>query len=162
MPRYKVIHSGKTASSSEISTGTDTEKYFAPANYKASVTFATRAVQIQVVADATDVDTTSGIAYFKVPECMNGMNLVRAQGFVTTAGTTNATTIQIRNLTKYASNDALSTAISIASGGTTGTAGTVNTSYDDVSTDDNIKISVTAQSTTKPKGLYVVMEYRLP
>jgi hypothetical protein len=119
-----------------------------------------RSAQIQIVADASDVDTTSGVAYFKVPSVLNGTNLIRAQAFVTTAGTTNATTIQVRNLTKYSSNDSLSTAISIASGGTVGTAGTVNTSYDDVSTDDNIKIYVTAQSTTKPKGLYVVLEFQ--
>lgn len=123
---------------------------------------ATRAVHIQLVADATDVDTTSGVAYFNVPQAMNGMNLTRAIAYVTTAGTTNATTVQIRNMTKYASNDALSAAISIAGGGTVGTAGTVNASYDDVSTNDLIKIYVTGQSTTKPKGLRVVLEYQLP
>lgn len=122
----------------------------------------TKTVGLQIVADATDVDDTSGIGYFPVPESMNGMNLIRATAMVATAGTTNATTIQIRNMTKYSSNDALSTAISIASGGTIATAGTVNASYDDVATNDRIKIYVTAQSTTKPKGLYVVLEYRKP
>lgn len=121
----------------------------------------TKTVQIQIVMDTVDVDTTSGIGYFFVPANMNGMVLVRATAMVATAGTTNATTIQIRNLTKYASNDALSTAISIASAGTVATPGTVNTSYDDVSTNDKIKIYVTAQSTTKPKGLYVVTEWSI-
>lgn len=45
---------------------------------------------------------------------MNGMNLVRANAVVNTAGTTNATTIDIYNVTD--SHDMLSTAISIASG----------------------------------------------
>jgi hypothetical protein len=122
----------------------------------------TRAVELQIVADATDVDTTSGIGYFKVPLVLNGWNLTRAQAIVATAGTTNATTVQVRNLTKYASNDALSGAISIASGDTVGTVGTIDTSYDDVSTDNNLKIYVTAQSTTKPRGLYAILEFTQP
>lgn len=122
---------------------------------------ARRIVELQIVAIATDTDTTSGIGYFNIPYAFNGMNLVRAQAYVDTAGTTNATTIQVRNMTKYASNDALSSAISIASGGTVGTAGTVDTSYDDVATNDLLKIYVTGQSTTKPKGLRVCLEYSL-
>lgn len=118
-------------------------------------------VQIQVVDAESDVDTTS-IAYFFIPSTLAGMNLTRAQAFVLTAGATNPTTIQVRNLTKYPSNDSLSTAISIASAGTVGTPGTVNTTYDDVSTDDKIKIYVTANSTTKAKGLIVVLEFTLP
>jgi hypothetical protein len=118
---------------------------------------------VQIVADGTDDDTSSGVmTNLPIPLAMNGMNLIRATAHVSTAGTTNATTVQVRNMTKYASNDALSGAISIASGGTVATAGTVNTSYDDVATDDRIKIYVTGQSTTKPKGLYVVLEYALP
>lgn len=120
------------------------------------------AIQIQAVALATDVDTTSGVGYFNIPYKANGMNLIRAQAYVDTPGTTNATTVQVRNMTKYASNDALSGAISIASGDSVGTAGTVDTDYDDVATDDLIKVYVTGQSTTKPKGLRVLCEYRLP
>lgn len=118
-------------------------------------------IEMQLVGDSDEV-TTSIVKYFFIPSTLNGMNLVRAQAMVLTAGTTNATTIQVRNLTKYASNDALSTAISIASAGTVGTVGVVNTSYDDVSTNDKIKISVTGVSTTKPLGLWIVLEYQLP
>jgi hypothetical protein len=117
-----------------------------------------RTIELQIVADGTDVEVTT-VGYFYIPKSMDGMNLVRAQAFVDTAGTTNATTIQVRNLTRYAGNDALSTAISIASGATAGTEGTINASYDDVATDNKIKISVTGVSTTKPKGLYVVLEF---
>ena len=117
-----------------------------------------RTIHVQPITNDTEV-TTDLVQYFRVPSPFNGKILVRAQASVITAGTTNATTIQVRNMTKYASNDALSTAISIASGGTLGTVGTVNASYDDVSTDDLIRISVTGVSTTKPKGLLVVLEY---
>jgi len=122
----------------------------------------THMVERYIVAEATNVDTSSGIGYFYCTSFMNGMNLTRATAFVATAGVTNPTTIQVRNLTAYPSNDALSTAISIASGGTSATPGVVDTSYDNVATNDRIKIYVTAQSTTKPKGLWVVLEFELP
>ena len=117
-----------------------------------------RTIQVQPITNDTEV-TTDLVQYFRVPLSFDKKRLIRAQASVITAGTTNATTIQIRNMNKYASNDALSTAISIASGVKLGTAGTVNTSYNDVSTDDEIRISVTGVSTTKPKGLLVVLEY---
>lgn len=150
------------ATAAETTTGTDATRAVTPDGLAGSTIFGVKVVELQIVADATDVDTSSGVAYFRVPQAMNGMNLIRAQADVTTAGTTNATTIQVRNMTKYSSNDALSSAISVASGGTLATAGTVNTSYDDVATDDLIKVYVTAQSTTKPKGLRTWLEYQLP
>ena len=55
----------------------------------------------------------------------------------------------------------LSSAISIASGATSGT-GTVDTSHDDVATGDIIRIDVDTLSTTKPKGLIVTLAFRLP
>jgi hypothetical protein len=118
-------------------------------------------VQRQLADGDTDVDSTI-LSYFFIPSTLNGMNLVRAQAMVLTSGTTGATTIQIKNQTKYPSNDSLSTPISIASGSTVGTVGTINTSYDDVSTNDRIVIYVTGYSTVKALGLFVIMEYQLP
>ena len=121
-----------------------------------------RSAVVSVVPDAIAVDTTTGIKYLPIPSSCNGMNLITAAAFVITAGVTGATTIQVRNTTKYAGNDSLSSAISIASGATTSTGGTVSGSYDDVSINDLLKIYVTAQSITKPLGLYVVLEFQLP
>jgi hypothetical protein len=56
----------------------------------------------------------------------------------------------------------LSTAISIASGWTVGTVGTVDRSYDDVATNDVLRVDVTSVSTTAPKWLIVVLEFKLP
>jgi hypothetical protein len=56
----------------------------------------------------------------------------------------------------------LSGNISIASAGTVGTVGTINGTYDDVATNDVLRIDVDAVSTTAPKGLMVVLEFRLP
>lgn len=150
------------AIATEVTGGSDTTRTITPDALAGSTIFGAKIIEVQVVATATDVDTVSGIAYVNIPQALNGMELKRAQAYVDTAGTTNATTIQVRNMTKYSSNDALSGAISIASGGKVGTVGTVDTSYDDVATDDLIKIYVTGQSTTKPKGLRVCLEYQLP
>lgn len=113
---------------------------------------------IQVVDKDTDVDTTS-VFYFRAPTILDGMVLSRAQGFVNTAGTTGNTTIQIRNMTQYPSNDALSTPITISSGCVVGVPGVIDVDYDDVATDDQIRILVTSVSTTKPKGLQVNPEW---
>jgi hypothetical protein len=120
-----------------------------------------RTVQVQL-GDADVEVTTSLDGYFFIPTQMNGMVLVRAQAFTLVAGTTNPTTVQVRNMTKYSANDALSGAISIASGAVIGTPGTVNTTYDDVATDDQIKVYITAQSTLPALGLVVVLEYEQP
>jgi hypothetical protein len=148
------------ADSTEVTAGAASTA-ITPVALKASTLYGTKSVQVQVTATATDV-TTSDIAYFYAPASLNGMNLVRATAMVATAGTTNATTVQVRNLTAHSANDALSTAISIASAGVVATAGTVDATYDSCATDDRWRISVPSVSTTAPKGLWVVLEFRLP
>lgn len=108
----------------------------------------------------TNTATGDGALYIPVPSSMNGMDLVRAQAYVITAGTTNATTVMVHNLTQAA--DMLSGAISIASGGTVGTIGTIDTDNDDVATDDMLRIDVDTVSTTPAQGLIVALEFRLP
>jgi hypothetical protein len=67
--------------------------------------------------------------------------------------------MMIRNVTQAA--DMLSGVISIASGGTVATAGTIDTANDDVATNDVIAVDVDSVSTTKPKGLTIILEFRL-
>jgi hypothetical protein len=160
--KYSGLLPALAAAASDVTTGTSTSLAVTPDALAGSTIFGVKTIQIQVVAEATDVDTTSGIGQCFIPAAMNGMNLIRATAMVDTAGVTNATTIQVRNLTKHSANDALGTAISIASTGTVATPGVVDTSYDGISTNDKIKVYVTAQSTTKPKGLWVILEYQLP
>lgn len=147
------------ATAAETNTGTSTTKYVSPDGLAGSYA-GTKSVSIQVFDGGTDVATGDGKAYITIPEALNGMNLVRAQATVVTAGTTNATTVMIHNKTDAA--DMLSGAISIASAGTVGTVGTINTSTDDVATNDVLRIDVDSVSTTAPKGLMVVLEFRLP
>jgi hypothetical protein len=146
------------AIASEVNTGTSDTLSVTPDALAGSV-MGTKGFCVIAVAPTTDVSAADGKAYIMIPECMNGMNLVRANASVVTAGTTNATTIDIYNVTD--SKDMLSTAISIASGGTIGTAGTVNASYDDVATNDVLRIDVTSASTTNAKGLQIILEFRL-
>lgn len=120
----------------------------------------TKSVVIMAVEPTVDVTVGEGKAYLVVSPLFNGMNLVYANASVITPGVTDATTVDVYNVTK--SCDMLATHISIPSGATLGTAGTVNDSYDDVATGDCIRIDVTNASSTKAKGLIVMLEFRLP
>lgn len=148
------------ATATETSTGTDTGRAITPDGLAGSTIFGRKTVSVQVFDGTTAVTTGDGKAYITIPEALNGMNLVRAQATVVTAGTTNATTVMVHNKTD--TQDMLSGAISIASGGTVGTVGTVNGSFDDVATNDVIRIDVDSVSTTAPQGLMVVLEFQLP
>ncbi len=146
------------ASSAEINTGTDETKYVTPDALAGSNAF-TKPVQQYCVEWGTELAVKDGVGYIEIPPECNGMNLISARARVGTAGTTNASTFDIYNVTD--SHSMLSSAISIASGATSGT-GTVDTSYDDVATGDVIRFDVETLSTTKPKGLIISLAFRLP
>lgn len=147
------------ATAAETTTGTDTTRAVTPDGLSGSE-YGKRGLGFIVIDFTTDVTTGDGKSYsFPLPACYNGMNLVSARAGVITAGTTNATTIMVHNETD--NTDMLSAAISIASGDKAGT-GTVNASYDDVVTNDVIRIDVDSVSTTAPKGLTVALEFQLP
>jgi len=147
------------AIASEVNTGTSATLAVSP-DALAGSNLGTQGFSVIAVDAATALTVVDGKAYIPVPACMNGMNLIRAQAIVNTAGTTNATTIDIYNVTDGV--DMLSGAISIASGETVGTVGTVNGATDDIATNDVLRIDVTTMSTTAPKGLMVVLEFQLP
>jgi hypothetical protein len=147
------------ALTAEINTGTDTARVLGVDEFAAS-NFATAVIELECFSPTTDVAIGNGAAYATIPACMTGMNLVRAQATVITAGTTNATTVMVHNLTDGV--DMLSGAISIASAGVAGTVGTIDAAADDVATNDRIRIDVDSVSTTAPKGLTVILEFRLP
>ena len=148
------------ATAAEVTIGTDTERAVTPDALAGSTIFGVRAIGIYAIEAATDVAVADGVAYLPpLPACFNGMNLISAKARVITAGTTNATTIDIYNLTD--SVDMLSSAISIASTEYLG-SGTVDASHDDVATDDVLRIDVTSVSTTAPKGLLVTLQFQLP
>lgn len=147
------------AIASEVNTGTDATRAISP-DALAGSNLGTQPLGGVAINFTTAVTTGDGKLYFPIPAKCNGMNLIRAQAYVITAGTTNATTVMVHNRTQAA--DMLSGAISIASGGTVGTVGTIDTGNDDVATDDIIRIDVDSVSTTPPQGLLVMCEFQLP
>jgi len=118
---------------------------------------------IQVVAPTTDVSMDSS-ARFYVPSICNGSN-VSASGWVVTAGVGYPNNVQIHNLTKYPNNTLFppGSGIEIGSGQTKQTTFySVDSSYDDVSTNDVIDIyMVSLSNTTAPKGLWVELVFTL-
>lgn len=110
---------------------------------------------IQVVSGATALSTGDGKFYFTIPPELDGMVLSRVHARVVTAGTTNTTDIQLHNVTDAV--DILSTKLTIDSGetgsDTAAAAAVINTSNDDLATNDLIRIDIDAVSTTPPNGL---------
>ena len=145
------------AVSSEINTGTDNDKYITP-DALAGSNFGTKPVQQYCVEWGTELAVKDGVGYIVIPTELNGMNLISASARVGTPGVTGNTTFDIYNVTD--STSMLSSAISIASGATSGT-GTVDTAHDDVATGDIIRFDCKTLSTTKPKGLIVTLAFRL-
>ncbi len=145
------------ASSAEINTGTEDNKYITPDSLAGS-NLGTKPVQQYCVEWETSLTVKDGIGYIEIPAECNGMNLISARARVGTAGVTGNTTFDIYNVTD--SHSMLSSAISIASGATSGT-GTVDTAHDDVATGDIIRIDCDSISTTPPKGLIITLAFRL-
>ncbi len=148
------------AIASEVTTGTSATLAVTPDALAGSTIFGVRGFNVNAIAATVDVTVADGHAYVgPLPACVNGMNLINPAADTITAGVTNATTIQVHNVTDAV--DMLSANISIASTTTHGT-GTVDTGHDDVATGDMLRIDVDAISTTAPKGLFVTLEFQLP
>lgn len=154
------------ATAAETNTGTDTARYVHPDGLAASYA-GTKAVSLPITALVSDDHATGdGQAWFVVPACLNGMNLVGVVATVATAGTTGTADFQLRRVRSGSAVDMLSTKITIDSTETsTTTAATpavINASNDDVATGDIIYLDVDAVQTTKAKGGAVGLEFRLP
>lgn len=151
------------ATIAETSTGTDTGRAVTPDGLAGSV-HGEVVIEMMVVEWSTDLSTGDGKFYFHVDSKLNGMNLVRVHAEVITAGTTGTTDVQIHNVTDAV--DMLSTKLTIDSGetgsDTAATAAVINTSNDDVATNDLLRVDIDAVSTTAPKGLLVTMVFQLP
>lgn len=138
------------ATSAEVNTGTDTSRTITP-DALAGSDFGIRYVSVQL--NGTTALTTSDFAYFRIPAAMNGMNLVSVSASVGTgsAGSSSSgtPTFVVTNVTDALSM--LSTNLTVdANEYTSATAATpavINTSSDDVATDDLIEVSVSVAGT---------------
>ena len=128
----------------------------------------TRYVTITAFDKDTAPTTGNGKNFITIPPDVNGMNLTYCLASFMTVGSGQSTacSIQIRNVTD--SQDMLSVNITIdvdeISSATAATAYTINTSYDDVATNDQIAIDVDAVPSggTAAKGLYVTLGFAWP
>ncbi len=152
------------ANSTETTTGSETLKAITPDGLAGSSIFGRKTVELVPIAFDADTAVADGIFYFHIPASLNGMNLVSVHGLVITAGTTGTTDWQIYNLTD--SHDMLSTKLTIDSGetgsDTAATTAVIDTSYDDVATNDVIRLDCDAVSTTPAKGTVISLEFALP
>ncbi len=119
-------------------------------------------MQLVCIDYTTDCTTGDGKGYISIPESADGMVLKEVHAENITAGTTGTMDIQIANVTD--SVDMLSTKCTIDTGetgsDTAATAAVVDTSNDDVSEYDVLRVDVDAiHSGTAAKGLIVTLKF---
>lgn len=158
------------AITSEVNTGTDATRAVTPDSLAGSYA-GTKAVSLYVVETTTVLTTGDGKAYFRIPESLNGMNLVTAAASVFGTSSSGTPTIQIArgrqaNATSaHSFVDMLTTAITIDvsdyDSKDATTPPSINTSNDDVLTGDLIRVDVDTAG-TGTDGLFVNLEFRLP
>lgn len=158
-----VAGKSELATAAEVNTGTDTGRTITP-DALAGSNLGIRYIQATIFDYTTDNATGNGKWYGHIPPALNGMNLVYVHAEVITAGTTGTETIQIHNLTQTA--DMLTTELTIDTGETgSDTAAApyaINTSEDDVATNDVLRIDIDTIHTTAAKGLIVTLGFQLP
>ena len=152
------------ATSAEINTSTDAARAITPDLFAAS-NYGIRYVQIMAVAKAMDLTVTDGLAYFHVPAGLNGMDLVEVHAEVFTAPAGSTATFELSK--NGASTQMLSTNITIDASETgsdsAATAAVIDTSNDNIATNDLIQINCTqVGSSTAGAGLLVTMGFRIP
>lgn len=151
------------AIASEINTGTDATRAVTP-DALAGSNLGIRYFEFELFGYTTDCETGNGKAYMHIPPGLNGMNLTYVHAQNTTAGTTNTMDIQVANVTD--TTDMLSTKLTIDSGETgsddADAAAVISGSYDDVATNDWLRIDVDAIHSTAAKGCTVTLGFSLP
>ena len=147
---------------SEVNTGTSETLAITPDSFAGS-NFGRRPFQIKIVDDATALTTGDGKMTFVITPELNGMNLVDADGMVSTVSSSGTPTYQIRNVTD--SVDMLSTPITIdANEKTSYTAATqpvIDATKDDVVTGDILAIDKDVAGTGE-KGDTIMLAFQLP
>lgn len=135
---------------SEINTGTDATRAITPDSFAGS-NFGTRYVAVPL--NGTTALTTSDKRYLRIPAGLTGMNLVSVTATVGTGASGSSSsgtpTFTVKNVTD--NNQMLSTSLTVdASEYSSATAAVpvvINTSFDDVVTDDLIEVAVTTSGT---------------
>ena len=151
------------ATSAEINTSTDANRVMTPDLFAAS-NYGLRYIALPVGDPSTAMSTGNNKAKVHIPAGLNGMDLVEVHAEVSTAPAGSTADIQ---LSKNGSVDMLSTKITIdaseTGSDTAATAAVINTSNDNVATNDTIQIDIDqVGSSTAGSGLIVTMGFRIP
>jgi len=152
------------AIASEVNTGTDATRAVTP-DALAGSNLGIRYVQCAL--NGTTALTTSEKCYFRVPAALTGMNLVSVAASVGTgaAGSSSSgtPTFTVKNVTD--NQQMLSTSLTVDANeytsATAATAAVINTTYDDVATDDLIEVAVTTAGTGVTYAV-VTLGFQLP
>lgn len=159
------------ATTAEVDTGTDTGRTITPDALAGSYA-GTKSIGVQVTDGSGAITTGDGKAYIRIPSSADGMNLVAVAASLTAPSTSGTPTIQIARGrqaaagTAHAFVDMLSTAITIDANEYDSkdatTAAVINTSNDDISTGDLIRVDVDGVGSGPTAVLSVNLEFRLP
>jgi len=151
------LHTHPTATSSEVTTGTDTAKAITPDALRGS-DYGKRVGTISVIDAATTITTGDGKKSIFIPAEFDGWKIVALHATLVTASTSGAPIIQVRNVTDGV--DVLSTRITIdqseKTSYTAATAPVIDTSNNTVATGDEIAIDLDGAG-TGAKGLDVII-----
>lgn len=106
----------------------------------------------------TSPSTGDGKAYVRIPEDMDGLRLTAVGASCSTAGSSGATSVQLRRVRSGVGVDMLSTPVTIdaneTDSSTAATAAVIDANNDDVQTGDQIFLDIDSVS-TGARGLYV-------
>lgn len=152
------------ATSAETNTGTDAMRAVSPDGLAGS-NFGIRYKEVYL--NGSTALTTSNKAYFRIPAAFNGMNLVSVSASVGTgaagASSSGTPTFTVKNVTD--SVQMLSTSLTVNVSAYTSASASVpaviDTTKDDVATDDLIEVAVTTSGTGVTYAV-VLLGFQLP
>ena len=152
------------ATSAETNTGTDATRAVSPDGLAGS-NFGIRYKEVYL--NGSTALTTSNKAYFRIPAAFNGMNLVSVSASVGTgaagASSSGTPTFTVKNVTDNV--QILSTSLTVDANeytsATAATAAVIDTTKDDVATDDLIEVAVTTSGTGVTYAV-VLLGFQLP
>lgn len=153
------------AIASEVTTGSDATRAVTPDALAGSSIFGVKTVVVQL--NGTTALTTSEKAYFRIPAALNGMNLIAVGAACGTgaagASSSGTPTFTVKNVTD--NNQMLSTSLTIDANeytsATAATAAVIDTTKDDVVTDDLIEVACTTAGTGVTYAT-VTLSFQLP
>lgn len=153
------------AIASEVTTGSDATRAVTPDALAGSTIFGVKTIVVQL--NSTTALTTSEKAYFRIPDALNGMNLISVAAACGTgaAGSSSSgtPTFTVKNVTD--NNQMLSTSLTIDASeytsATAAVAAVVDATKDDVVTDDLIEVACTVAGTGVTYAT-VTLNFQLP